>query len=66
VGLYVYTRDCLKLLSGLPPTLLEQGEVLEQLRAIQNGIDIGIAEVDFVSIGVDTPEELEKARQLLV
>jgi len=66
VGLYVYSRDALMKFRSLPPSGIEKAEVLEQLRAIANGIAIGIAEVDFTSIGVDTPEDLEKVRRLLV
>lgn len=65
VGLYVYSREALFRLQGLPPSTLEKGESLEQLRALQDGISIGVVESDFVSIGVDTPEELEKAREIL-
>lgn len=66
VGLYAYARETLFRLQSLPVSPLELGESLEQLRAMENGIAIGIREVDFYSIGVDTPEELEKARRLLV
>lgn len=62
VGLYAYSRETLLRLSELDPSECEKGEMLEQLRAMEDGISIGIQEVDFVSIGVDTPEELEKAR----
>ena len=62
VGLYAYTRETLLKIQALPVSPLERAESLEQLRAIENGISIGIAEVDFISIGVDTPEELEKVR----
>ena len=62
VGLYAYTRETLMRLSELSPSPCERGELLEQLRALEDGIDIGIREIDFVSVGVDTPEELEKAR----
>jgi 3-deoxy-manno-octulosonate cytidylyltransferase (CMP-KDO synthetase) len=65
VGLYVYRRETLLKFSGLPPCAMERAESLEQLRALQAGIPIGIAEVDFTSIGVDTPEELEKVRSIL-
>ena len=65
VGLYVYTRDTLFRIRKLPPTQLEKAESLEQLRAMEDGIAIGITEVDFISIGVDTPEELEKVRMAL-
>ena len=50
---------------ALPVSAIEKGEMLEQLRAMEDGIAIGIKEVNFTSIGVDTPEELEKVRQIL-
>lgn len=65
VGLYVYTRETLKRFSSLPPSALEQCEMLEQLRALEDGIAIGITEVDFDSMEVNTPEELEQVRKLL-
>jgi 3-deoxy-manno-octulosonate cytidylyltransferase (CMP-KDO synthetase) len=65
VGLYVYRRETLLGFSALPACAMERAESLEQLRALQAGIPIGIAEVDFTSIGVDTPEELEKVRDML-
>lgn len=66
VGLYAYTREILFRLRALKPSPLEMGEMLEQLRAMEDGIPIGIAQVKFESIGVDTPEDLEKVRRLLV
>ncbi len=66
VGLYVYTKSALMRFRSLPPSGLEKAEVLEQLRALENGMSMGVALADFVSIGVDTPEDLEKVRQLLV
>jgi 3-deoxy-manno-octulosonate cytidylyltransferase (CMP-KDO synthetase) len=65
VGLYTYTKDCLFRIRSLPQSAVEKGEMLEQLRAMEDGIAIGIKEVNFTSIGVDTPEELEKVRQIL-
>ncbi len=65
VGLYVYRRETLMRFSSLPACAMERAESLEQLRALQAGISIGIVEVDFVSIGVDTPEELEKVRSIM-
>jgi 3-deoxy-manno-octulosonate cytidylyltransferase (CMP-KDO synthetase) len=65
VGLYIYTREVLKRFSSLPVSALERAEVLEQLRAMDAGIAIGITEVKFNSIGVDTPEDLEKVRNIL-
>jgi 3-deoxy-manno-octulosonate cytidylyltransferase (CMP-KDO synthetase) len=66
VGLYVYRRETLMQFRSLPASPIEKAEVLEQLRALENGIPIGITEVDFTSIGVDTAEDLEKVRRLLV
>jgi 3-deoxy-D-manno-octulosonate cytidylyltransferase len=65
VGLYVYTRETLKQFSALPPSALEKAEVLEQLRAMDAGIPIGVVEVKLTSIGVDTPEDLERVRKIL-
>lgn len=65
VGLYTYTKETLHRIRVLPQSEIEKGELLEQLRAMEDGIAIGIAEVDFLSIGVDTPEELEKVRSIL-
>lgn len=66
VGIYVYDHATLMRFRALPPSPLEQAEVLEQLRALADGIPIGIAEVQFTSIGVDTPDDLEKVRRHLV
>ena len=63
VGLYVYRRDCLLRLAALPPTALEQAEALEQLRALEHGIRIKAVETRYDSVGVDTPEDLERVRQ---
>jgi 3-deoxy-manno-octulosonate cytidylyltransferase (CMP-KDO synthetase) len=65
VGLYVYDRETLMRFRALPVSPLEQAEVLEQLRALADGIAIGIVEVDFDPVGVDTPEDLEKVRKIL-
>jgi 3-deoxy-manno-octulosonate cytidylyltransferase (CMP-KDO synthetase) len=64
VGLYVYRRECLLTLAGLAPTILEQSEALEQLRALEHGIRIKAIETHYDSIGVDTPDDLERVRQL--
>lgn len=63
VGLYVYQRDFLLHYAALPQTPLECAEKLEQLRALENGIRIRVVETDFESLGVDTPEDLAKARE---
>jgi 3-deoxy-manno-octulosonate cytidylyltransferase (CMP-KDO synthetase) len=64
IGLYVYRRECLVRLAALPPTAMEQSEALEQLRALEYGIRIKTVETTFASIGVDTPEDLERARRI--
>lgn len=63
VGLYVYRRECLLRLASLPPTALEQSEALEQLRALEHGIRIKALETEFDSVGVDTPDDLERVRR---
>jgi len=65
VGLYVYRRECLLLLARLPPTALEQSEALEQLRALEHGIRIKAIETQYDSVGVDTPDDLERVRNLV-
>ncbi|MBU99969.1 MAG: 3-deoxy-manno-octulosonate cytidylyltransferase, partial [Rhodospirillaceae bacterium] len=65
IGLYTYRRRALERFVKLPISRLEQQEKLEQLRALENGIRIDVALVDTVPFGVDTPEDLEKAKVLL-
>jgi 3-deoxy-manno-octulosonate cytidylyltransferase (CMP-KDO synthetase) len=65
IGLYAYRRDFLLMLAALPPTRLEQAESLEQLRALEHGYRIKVPETAFDSVGVDTPEDLERVRRLL-
>lgn len=65
IGLYVYRRECLLRLAHLGPTALEQSEALEQLRALEHGIRIQAIETRYGSIGVDTPEDLERVRQMI-
>lgn len=62
VGVYAYRRDTLLALAALPPCPLERAERLEQLRALWNGISIHVAVGDYGSIGIDTPEDLARAR----
>jgi 3-deoxy-manno-octulosonate cytidylyltransferase (CMP-KDO synthetase) len=64
-GLYGYRRSTLLRLATLPPTPLERAESLEQLRALENGIRIRCVPTSHASIGVDTPEDLERAEALL-
>jgi 3-deoxy-manno-octulosonate cytidylyltransferase (CMP-KDO synthetase) len=65
VGIYVYRKETLLRMSSLPVTELERAESLEQLRAMKAGIPIGVFEANFDSVGVDTPEDLEKVRSLI-
>ena len=65
IGLYTYKRHALERFVKLPISPLEQQEKLEQLRALENGMRIDIALVDTVPFGVDTPEDLEKAKLLI-
>jgi len=64
IGLYVYRRDFLLRYSDLPVGPLETAEKLEQLRALENGYRIRVAETEYDSLGVDTPEDLERASAL--
>lgn len=62
IGLYAYRRAALEKFVSLPPSTLEIREKLEQLRALENEMRIDIQLVDAVPLGVDTPEDLERAR----
>jgi 3-deoxy-manno-octulosonate cytidylyltransferase (CMP-KDO synthetase) len=64
--LYAYTRECLLRLAELPVSPLEEIESLEQLRALENGIRILVAETACTeeAVSVDTPGDLEKVRRL--
>ncbi len=64
VGLYVYRRDFLLGYPALPAGPLEQAERLEQLRALENGYSIRVVETEYESLGVDTPQDLEKVTRL--
>lgn len=60
IGIYAYKSTVLKELSLLPPSRLELLESLEQLRWLEHGYAIGIAETDLETIGIDTPDDLSK------
>lgn len=64
IGLYVYRRDLLLQYSDLVVGPLERMECLEQLRAIENGHSIRVVETEYDSLGVDTPEDLERVSRL--
>ena len=65
VGLYAYRRQALERFISLPPSVLEQQEKLEQLRALEGGLRIDVTIVDTVPRGVDTPADLENTRRIL-
>jgi 3-deoxy-manno-octulosonate cytidylyltransferase (CMP-KDO synthetase) len=65
IGLYAYRREALARFVATPPSPLEQREKLEQLRALEAGLRVDIALVDTAPLGVDTPEDLERARVML-
>ena len=65
IGLYAYRREALERFVKLPPSAREQRERLEQIRALDNGMRIDAMVVKSVPLGVDTPEDLERARKLL-
>jgi 3-deoxy-manno-octulosonate cytidylyltransferase (CMP-KDO synthetase) len=65
IGLYVYRRTFLLEFARLPQTPLERLEQLEQLRALEHGYRIKVVPTQYVSIGVDTPEDVAKVKRLL-
>ncbi|VDG80996.1 3-deoxy-manno-octulosonate cytidylyltransferase [Capnocytophaga ochracea] len=66
IGIYAYRKEALQQFTELPPSLLEETEKLEQLRYLENGFKIRLALTDIPTIGIDTPEDLERARKRLV
>ena len=65
IGLYAYRRDALRRFVAAPPSPLERREKLEQLRALEAGMRIDVALVNTAPLGVDAPEDLERARIML-
>jgi len=65
LGIYGYKRKALEAMTSLPQTPLEKTESLEQLRALENGMKIKTSVVDFVPVGIDTKEDLEKFRNIV-
>jgi len=66
VGLYAYRKDFLLKFASLDATPLEKSESLEQLRALEHGFRIRMVEVEDRPLGVDTPEDLERVRDVLL
>ena len=65
IGLYSYTKDFLFTYKNLPVSSLEMAEKLEQLRVLEEGFKIKVVETKFDTVGVDTPEDLEKVKSYL-
>ena len=65
LGIYGYKREALIKMTELPQSSYEQAESLEQLRALQNGMKIKTSIVDFVPVGIDTAEDLEKFKAIV-
>ena len=65
IGMYAYKRSILKEVTSLPQSSLEIAESLEQLRWLQNGYKIKVGLTDVETIGIDTPEDLERAEETL-
>ena len=66
IGLYAYKAEVLKAITSLPQSSLEKAESLEQLRWIENGYRIKVGITHEETIGIDTPEDLEKAQRALL
>ena len=65
LGIYGYWRETLLKLVKLPVSPLEEAEKLEQLRALENGIEIAVVQVNYDSVGVDMPEDVERVERLI-
>src|SRR5258708_32553712 len=65
LGIYGYRREALLRLVKFPVSPLEQAERLEQLRALENGIQIAVMKVDYDSVGVDVPADVKRVERLL-
>ena len=65
MGLYAYRREFLGRIATLAPTPLERAEGLEQLRVLEHGFRIATVETTIDTIGVDTPQDLERVRRLV-
>ena len=65
LGIYAYRPEALRAFTRLPPHPLEQTEMLEQLRALAHGMTMGVAHTPYLSLGVDTPEDVPAVEALL-
>ena len=65
LGIYAYRKDVLRQITQLPQSSLEIAESLEQLRWLQNGFKIKVGATDVETVGIDTPQDLERAEEFL-
>ncbi|MDQ6630297.1 MAG: 3-deoxy-manno-octulosonate cytidylyltransferase, partial [Verrucomicrobiota bacterium] len=65
LGIYGYRRETLLRIVKFPVSPLETAEKLEQLRALENGIQIAVVKVDYDSVGVDVPEDIKRVEEIL-
>ena len=65
IGMYAFRADVLREITALPQSTLEKAESLEQLRWLENGYKIGVGISDVETVGIDTPEDLERAEEFL-
>ena len=65
LGIYAYRKEVLRKITQLPQSSLEIAESLEQLRWLQNGYKIKVGKTDVETVGIDTPQDLEKAEAFL-
>ena len=66
IGLYAYRTDVLHQITKLPQSSLELAEGLEQLRWLQNGFKIKVGLTNVETVGIDTPEDMQRAEQFLL
>ena len=65
IGIYAYRADVLRKITALPQSSLEMAESLEQLRWLQNGFKIKAGITDVETVGIDTPQDLQKAEEYI-
>ncbi len=66
IGIYAYRTDTLREIAALPQSSLEKAESLEQLRWLQHGIPVSVKVSDSLNIGIDTPQDLDHAVQMIM
>ena len=66
IGMYAFRSKALSEVTALPQSTLELAESLEQLRWLENGYKIGVGITHVETVGIDTPEDLERAEEFLI